>query len=111
MSNYIESSIVFGVKLTDESSDKLYTGPKPENLELIPVGSSESDYYGSILGIKLATGFLDEESTMLPIDIIQIQKKIDESKDVIYSNIKELFDKYNIKEDIQLETFLTTYYY
>jgi len=111
MSSYIESAIVFGVKLTDESSEKLYTGQKPENLELISVGNSESDFYGDVLGIKLASGFLDEESTILPIDIIQIQKKIDESKDVICSNIEELFEKYNIKEDIKLETFLTTYYY
>ena len=111
MSSYTAANLSYGVLLSEESEEILLTAPKGETLKLISIGSEYGkDGIFHILGVNLSETCI-EETTLRCVSPIQMIKDVELIKDKLHQNIKEMFGKYNIKDEIDLDFYFSIYQY
>ena len=127
MSSYYQSTLIYGVVLTKEQEEKLYStifyntyiqnakneqNPKAEKnfLDIENSGETENDEpMRTILGLNISVAYLDDNIKKIPLD--EMNKIINENKPRIIYEIKEFYKEIGVTEIPKLDLYLTAYRY
>jgi hypothetical protein len=120
MSSYFQSSLIYGVSLSQEHIESIHNTKfirehlqniKDKKTNFLTVGDAGAEYEdsGMVIGLLISDAYLDNCIQKLSID--EIQQIIIDNKPRIILELKSLYKELNIPEIPKLDLFLTAYLY
>lgn len=112
MSSYFQSTVTFGVKLSEETQNKIQGIKFPDYISIQNTGDGEVTSISTILGITFSEGFIEENKHCLELPSLRkMEKEIEEKEETLRNDLNAIFSKFDIEQDLDFKIYLTSYIY